>query len=144
MSVPSTPDSPVPQSPASDALLQQVKDARFALLALHKKLLDAERARYERTNGRIPGPGILLQLVLNDPWFAWLRPISTLVVQIDERMDADVPVQTAEAESFLDQTRALLQVDDASGAFQKKYREVAEGNGEVAAAYATVLDRLKR
>lgn len=141
MSLPVAPDSS-PAPLASDALLYQVKEARYALLVLHKKLLDAERARYERANGRVPGPGALLQLVLNDPWFAWLRPISTLVVQIDERMDAKEPVQTVEAESLLAEIRAIIQLDDASGPFQQRYRDVEPENAEVPAAYATLLQRL--
>lgn len=141
MSLPVAPDSS-PAPLASDALLYQVKESRYALLVLHKKLLDAERARYERANGRVPGPGALLQLVLNDPWFAWLRPISTLVVQIDERMDAKEPVQTIEAERLLAEIRAVIQLDDAVGPFQQRYRDVEPENAEVPAAYATLLARL--
>ena len=33
----------------------------------------------------------LLQLVINDPWFAWLHPLSELVVRIDETIEPDSP-----------------------------------------------------
>ena len=42
-----------------------------------------ERWREARPPG-IPGPGEFLQLVINDPWFAWLRPITSLIADIDE------------------------------------------------------------
>ena len=34
--------------------------------------------------GRIPSAGALLQLVIGDPWFAWLQRLSGLIVRIDE------------------------------------------------------------
>lgn len=63
--------------------LANLRELRNRLLHLHKMLLDMERQRFERKSGRVT-PGELLQLVLNDPQFAWLRIISALVVEIDE------------------------------------------------------------
>src|SRR6266852_2397650 len=48
---------------------------RHALLQLHKALLDAQRIRYERENGRIESRGELLALVLEDASFEWLRTL---------------------------------------------------------------------
>ena len=70
---------------AESALLH---DVRVSLLHLHQTLLDMERKSFERTRGLV-NSGELLQLVLNHEQFAWLRIISTLVVQIDEVLDAD-------------------------------------------------------
>ena len=50
---------------------------RDGLLELHRRLLDSERAAYERDVARITTTGQYLGLVLNDPWFAWLREPST-------------------------------------------------------------------
>ena len=55
-----------------------------SLLRLHKALLDSERVSYERVHGRIETNGAFFQLVLGDAWFAWLRPLSQLMVKIDE------------------------------------------------------------
>jgi hypothetical protein len=33
----------------------------------------------------VGGSGEFLQLVFNDLWFAWLRPVSELIVSIDEQ-----------------------------------------------------------
>ena len=46
---------------------------REALLHLHKALVDSERVSYEQTVGTIPSPNHFLQLLTNDPWFAWLH-----------------------------------------------------------------------
>src|SRR6266566_2543522 len=62
---------------------------RRALLQLHKALLDAQRIRYERENGRVESRGELLALVLEDASFEWLRVLSALIARLDELADAD-------------------------------------------------------
>jgi hypothetical protein len=59
---------------ASALAVARLRAVRIGLLHLHKTLLDAERERYVRERGPIDGPGHALKLVLNDPFFAWLRP----------------------------------------------------------------------
>ncbi len=91
-----------------EPLLQQLTSAREALLDVHKSLLDEERARYELTEGAINGSYHFLQLVIGDPWFAWLRPMSELIVAIDQLLASRQLVLPADAESLLDRSRALL------------------------------------
>ena len=67
---------------------QKLAELRQTLLTLHKALLDSERTAYELVYGTIPSAGAFLQLLINDPWFEWLRPITTLLVQIDETLAA--------------------------------------------------------
>ena len=74
--------------PVSALRLRQVRDR---LLDLHKTLLDAERARFEREHGRVASSGQWLQLVLSHEQFAWLRPYSGLIVRIDEWIASDAP-----------------------------------------------------
>src|SRR2546423_7883401 len=62
---------------------------RAALLQLHKTLLDAQRIRYERENGRVESRGELLALVLEDASFEWLRVLSALIARLDELVEAD-------------------------------------------------------
>ena len=63
---------------------------------LHKVLLDDTRAAYEMDRGRVGSNATLLQLVINDPWFAWLHPLSELVVRIDETLQPDAPATEAD------------------------------------------------
>src|ERR1041384_4474767 len=76
---------------------KRVEQARYALLHVHRALLEVERIRYERQHGRIQGSGALLQIVLNDPWFYWLRPIPTLIALLDEWLEADPPPDPPES-----------------------------------------------
>ncbi len=71
---------PEPISAESRQLLGQLRDL---LLDQHKLLLDREKATYEAEHGRIANPGQFLNLVIGDPHFAWLKTLSTLVVEID-------------------------------------------------------------
>ena len=123
-------ESPVPAALAAAKLRAQ----RTALLALHKTLLDHERSRYERTHGRIETAGQALHLVMNDPWFAWLRPISALVVQADEKLDDDQGVGAADVAAFAGQVRELLQGPGAGPEFQAAFQRVLQEAPEAVVA----------
>src|SRR5581483_4753022 len=92
---------------APDQARQRLTDLRQALLTLHKALLDSERTSYEIVHGPIPSPAAFLQMLINDNRFAWLRPITTLLVQIDETLAAKNPPASArELIRLIEDTRA--------------------------------------
>lgn len=94
---------------------------RTGLLELHRLLIDAERRAYERTFGPVPNSGALLQLLINDPWFSWLRPFTQLVVRIDESMEEAKPIDLAAARHFLAQAWALLDPSETGAEHQRRY-----------------------
>src|SRR5688572_24351330 len=106
-----------------DATHQRLTDLRNGLLRLHKTLLESERAIYEHDVAKITSPGHLLGLVMEDPWFAYLRELSGLVVAIDERMDAKEPATSTEAARFIQQARALLTPAEQGRGFERRYFE---------------------
>jgi hypothetical protein len=107
---------------ATAADLQRLDHVRLELLRVHRALLEVERALYERTHGRIANNSAFLQLVINDPWFDWLRPMAQLVLLIDERTsDKQQPLGTAEARSLFDRACSLLRADRDGDAFQRLY-----------------------
>lgn len=59
------------------------------LLEVHRTLIEATRYEFESAHGRIENPYELLQLVESDPVFAWLRPMTSLLVQVDELLEQD-------------------------------------------------------
>jgi hypothetical protein len=135
---------PVALPPAPLALLQRLEAARSLLLRVHRALLEAERVRFEKARGRIPNNTEFLQLVINDPWFDWLRPMAQMVLLIDERMsDKKSPLGRDEAQSLFDRARALLRADPEGDAFQRLYADALQHSpslavlaGQVAAALA--------
>ena len=89
-------------------LHERLQQVRNALLALHKTLVESERETYEKTFGKIPSSNHFLKLLTNDPWFAWMHPLSLLIVAMDEALDEKEPLTAAGVESLVKQGRALL------------------------------------
>lgn len=132
-------NDPVPGALAAAKL----RAIRMALLVLHKALLDHERLRYERTHGRIESPGQTLHLVMTDPWFAWLRPISALVVQADERLDSDQGVEAVDVAAFTAQVRELLEGTMAGADFQIAYQRALQESADAVTAKGRLSAALK-
>ena len=115
---------------------------RQALLALHKILLDRERARYEREHGRIESTHQHLQLVIEHPAFAWLRPLSGLIVEYDERLASRTGLSAADARQLAAEARALTTMTDEKTEHQRLYHAAIEDSPEVLAAHASVARSL--
>lgn len=118
---------PVELPLATAEALQGLEVARTLMLKVHRALLEAERIRYEKARGRIENNSAFLQLVINDPWFDWLRPMAQMVLLIDERTsDKKSPLGRDEARALLDRARALLKADPEGDAFQRLYADALQ------------------
>ena len=111
---------------------------RSALLDLHKTLVDSERVEYEKTIGQIRSPNHFLQLLTSDPWFAWLSPLSQLIVSIDEAIDAEEPLTERVFQSLLRQSSLLLVATETGSGFAKHYFEALQRDPAVVMAHARV------
>ena len=132
-----------PAKPALPEERAHIIAIRNSLLALHKILLELERQRYERANGRINDMFQLLNLTINDPAFAWLRPLSAFIVEIDEKSeDKEAPMTSAEVVAFLKQARTLLSANQVGGDFQRNYHWALQESPDVVIAHAALLKRL--
>lgn len=99
---------------------------RNGLLKLHKSLMDSERALYERDVQRITSTGQYLGLVMDDPWFAWLRELSQFIVMIDEMLDLDETPTPLDADRLISQARTLLSPAEGGNGFGGKYYELMQ------------------
>jgi hypothetical protein len=116
-----------------DRARQKLAELRQTLLTLHKALLDSERTAYEIGHGAVASPAAFLQLLINDPSFQWLRPITTLIVQIDETLAAKKPPATRRAfEQLITDMRALLSPSREEADFWKRYFAVVQRDPAVA------------
>ena len=113
---------------------------RHALLQLHKALLDAQRIRYERENGRVESRGELLALVLEDASFEWLRVLSALIARLDELADVDDRDVSGELRAVIERLRTLVRFEGNSG-FTGPYREIVEAVPDALVAHVQ-LSRL--
>ncbi|MGC9947555.1 MAG: hypothetical protein ABSF64_14415 [Bryobacteraceae bacterium] len=123
----------------ADAAHSLLTGLRHLLLAHHKTLLDSERARYDHDVERIKSSGQLLNLVLRDPFFAWLHELSELIVLIDETLDADEPATAAEAARLLAQARTLLTPAEAGQGFRGQYFDALQRDPDVVIAHGAAV-----
>jgi hypothetical protein len=104
---------------------------RNLLLAQHKLLLDRERAAYEKTHGPISGPGAFLTLVIDDPHFAWLKQISTLIVEIDEALSPRSQAGQPAADALTAQAREIMKPREQGTDFQVRYYQAVQESPDV-------------
>jgi len=121
------------------AVQQRLQELRNVLLKLHKALVDSDRVTYEATMGAIRSPNHFLQLVTSDPWFAWLQPMSQLIVAMDEALDEKEPLTSAAVDGFLRQTRLLLVVSEEGEGMSRHYFEALQRDPDVVLAHAEVV-----
>ena len=112
---------------------------RDGLLRLHKSLLDSERAAYERDVQRINSPGEFLNLLLNDPWFGWLRELSQFIVLIDETLDLEDPPTDAEAARLISQARELVAPAEDGSLFGRRYWEAMQRDPSAVLAHRDMI-----
>jgi hypothetical protein len=122
----------------TEPLRKRLEKVRVALLALHKALVDSERIGYEQTMGTIPSPNHFLQLLMKDPWFAWLQPLSQLIVTMDEALDAKEPPADAAVEALLKQAWILLSPSETGEGFSNHYFNALQRDPNVIFAHREV------
>jgi hypothetical protein len=124
---------------------QKLAELRQTLLTLHKALLDSERTAYELVHGAIPSAAAFLQLLINDAWFQWLRPITTLLVQIDETLAAKKPpAAPRDIERLIVDTRALLSPSRETNGFWKRYSGAIQRDPGVSLLHAQMEEQLQK
>jgi catechol 2,3-dioxygenase len=122
----------------------RLRELRGRLLHLHKVLLDDARAAYEMDRGRVGSNATLLQLVIGDPWFAWLHSLSELIVRIDQAAEPDSPATDADAAALVEQVEQLLTASETGEGFQRRYYEALQRQPAVVLAHADVRRTIKQ
>lgn len=130
-------------APMHEGMRQRLRDLRGKLLHLHKVLLEDARATYELDRGRVGSNANLLQLVISDPWFAWLHALSELVIRIDQAAESDSPATEADASALVEQTETLLTASESAEGFAGRYYEALQRQPAVVLAHAEVRRLLK-
>jgi len=126
-------------SGSSEAELQaRLQTLHATLLVLHKSLVDSERVEYEKTIGKIQSPNHFLQLLTSDPWFAWLSPLSQLIVSIDEAQDSKEPLTQATVDALAKQANVLLVASESGEGFSRHYFDALQRDPDVVLAHGKV------
>jgi hypothetical protein len=124
----------------NDADRALLAELRRLLLDLHKTLIDWQRADYERTRGRLQTTQ-LLNVIFNDPEFAWLRTMSGLIVRIDEALGAKPP-EGSETGPLVAQARQLI-APEAGSPYAQRYHAALQEVPDVVLAHSGLVTLLK-
>lgn len=117
----------------------RLRALRTAVLALHKAALDAERGRYEQAHGPIGGPHQVLRLVMDDPFFAWLRPLSDFVIQADIRLSDRKVLSPSDVNRFASHLRSMVQSESLTDRFAVEYRRTLQDVPEVVVLHGNLM-----
>jgi hypothetical protein len=102
------------------------------LRVLHQRLIAVTQKDFEKLHGRVPGAGALLKLLVDDPLFAWLRPLSRVIADLDELAEAD-EIDPSVVERA---RRAVLSLIDEPGEFRNTYLVHLQADPDVVMAHA--------
>lgn len=122
--------------------LEKLQALRPLLLRLHKDLMEGARIAYEQEYGSIPSTGEYFRLVLGHESFSWLRPISQMIVRVDERLAAKKPEVAENAEALAVDVRNLLTSLEADSEQHKYYHQALKHNPNIAVTYAEAIKLL--
>ncbi|HET8692979.1 MAG TPA: hypothetical protein VFM30_12680 [Steroidobacteraceae bacterium] len=119
---------------------QDLESISRALQDLHRKILEAEGAF-------LPGRSALtlLDRLLNDPEWAWLRPVSHLITDLDESLAGKPEVTTIDAQAAAVRVRALVfgVGEPRDKAFLERYRPLLQESAPLASAHGELKGRIE-
>jgi hypothetical protein len=125
-----------PDDPARAELRAALREVSRALIPLHRALINAVRDDYAAFEiGEVTGPSHLLRLVQDDPFFAWLKPITSLIVDIDEMVRVDFSNENVFA--IVARLDAMFGAT-VDAAFAERYVPILQREVDVAVGHAAV------
>jgi hypothetical protein len=102
-----------------------------AMRTLHKALIDQTQRDYERSHGKVTSPYTLFALVTSDPAFAWLQPMTRLIVEMEDLVGRkEKPPEEAEVAGMRKRIDGLLTTP--GDPFSDKYLGLVQSSPEVA------------
>ena len=123
-----------PDSPERARLREALREISRALLPLHRKLIDAARSDYAFAYEAEVSSSRLVDLLQNDPFFAWLRPFTSIIVDIDEMARTDFAPGDVDA--------IVARIEEALA--EEHYVEMLQRDVDVATGHATLRRALQR
>ena len=125
----------------TDAERALLVELRRLLLQLHKTLIDWQRTDYERVRGRLQ-TSQLLNVMFNDPEFAWLRSMSGLIVRIDESLEVKPPKPEIETGPLVAGARELV-APEAGTPYAQRYHAALQELPDAVLAHRDLITLLK-
>ncbi|AKV02459.1 hypothetical protein AKJ09_09122 [Labilithrix luteola] len=118
--------------------MENLHHIRSHLLDLHHAMVQEERRVYEDAHGKVSA-GQFLGALVNDEAFAWLRPMTALIVELDEN-EAN---GTVDGDAWLAQVRGLLSPNAEGTDFQRHYEALLQRSPDVGLAHGATMRALR-
>jgi hypothetical protein len=112
---------------------------RPVLLDLHKAVLDAVRRDYERDRG-VMRDADFLNALIDEPALGWLKPMTSLVAELDQALDDEDLLQKEVVKSRL---RSLIAAGPGMDGFQRPYFDLLERNPDALVAHVRSMRALQ-
>jgi hypothetical protein len=122
-----------PDSPERARLREALRAISRALLPLHRKLIDGARSDYAFAYDAEVSASRLVDLLQNDPFFAWLRPFTAIIVDIDEMARTDFAPRDVGA--------IVARIEESLA--EEHYVEMLQHDVDVATGHATLRRALQ-
>jgi len=124
-----------PDSPDRARVRDRLREISRALLPLHRRLIDSAKSDYMFAYGApLPNATELIELLQKDPFFAWLKPFTSVIVDIDEMTRTDF--EPADVDAIVGRVEALLS--------EQHYIDMLQNDVEVASGHAALRGALQR
>jgi hypothetical protein len=124
-----------PDDPARAELRASLRAVWKQLLPLHRALIDSASAEYGATVAPVSGPTHLLQLLQEDPFFTWLKPLTSLIVDIDGMSRTDF--ERTDVDGIVTRMEQLFGATAEAG-FTARYVPILQRDVDVAIAHAAL------
>ena len=128
-----------PDPPERAALRAALREVSKALIPLHRRLIDVAKDDYHFAFGPVGTSAQLIDLVRSDPFFAWLQPVTSLIVDIDEMARTDF--EPAAAAGIAARVEDLF-VSERYVALLQRDVEVAMGHAALRKALTELRNRI--
>jgi hypothetical protein len=130
-----------PDDPARARRRAALRETSKALLPLHRGLIDAAKNDYAAATTLAATPTQLVRLLTDDPFFSWLKPVTALIVDIDEM--ARIDFEPADVVAIADRIDRLFAAN-AEGEFAARYIPILQRDVDVAISHAALRQAVKK
>lgn len=124
-----------PDDPARAQQRAALRETSKNLIPLHQALINAAKEEYFAITNMTASPTQLVGLLMSDPFFAWLKPVTSLIVDIDEM--ARVDFEASDFDAIVARVDRLFGAN-VDGEFAEKYVPILQRDVDVAIAHAAL------
>lgn len=120
---------------------ERLERAAEAVRTIHRILIARTKRDYEGTHGPVGGPYALFTLLAQDPFFAWLQPMTRAIVELEEVLGRkEPPAEPKDVEAARARLEELLSTPGA--AFADRYLALLQSEASLAAEHGRLKSLL--